>query len=294
MIHALTIDVEDEHNIFARDWLAREGPPTWRVVHNTRRMLALLAEHGVHATFFVLGEVARTFPALVREIAGAGHELGVHGFYHRQLFKLTPESFRREVVPAKRLIEDISGMAAEGHRAPAFSIMPSTQWGLEVLAEAGFQYDSSIYPIRGRRYGWPGFRTDIHAVALPSGRTIVEAPMSTMSLFGVRAPVCGGGYLRHFPRAVTQWAMRRIGRRQPAVVYMHPYEIDTTAEAPGTPNHDPALANRIRRYYRLQLRNRETVEGKLRSLLGNFRFQPLGAVIEQTLGAPRTLNAIVG
>ena len=129
MIHALTIDVEDYHSVTARDWQKGDCRPTRVVVENTQRLLACLADHGVRATFFVLGEVAETFPELVREIAGAGHELGVHGFHHRQVFKLSPEGFRREVEPAKKLIEDITGAAVEGHRAPAFSIMPQTELG---------------------------------------------------------------------------------------------------------------------------------------------------------------------
>jgi len=284
MIHALTIDVEDEHNVVARDWLGRDGPPSRMVVENTHRLLEDCAAHGTRGTFFVLGEVAATYPELIREIAAGGHELGVHGFYHRQLFKLTPESFRNEVADAKAMIEDLIGAEAPGHRAPAFSLMPSTRWGLEVLAEAGFRYDSSIFPINGRRYGWPGFRSDIHEIRLDSGRTIIEAPLSTVALFGKRLPVCGGGYFRHFPGGVTRWAMRRIGREQPAILYLHPYEIDVTAEMPDMSVLDRAGASRMRRYYRLQLRNRDTVEGKLVTLLREFEFKPLGEVIDHVLG----------
>ncbi len=291
MIHAFTIDVEDYHNIIARDWLEREGPPTRCVVDNTRRILKWLADRSVRSTCFVLGEVAETFPELVRDIATAGHELGVHGFHHRQLFKLDAASFRREAGDAKKLIEDLTGARVRGHRAPAFSVMPDTAWGLEVLSELGFDYDSSIFPIKGRRYGWPGFPLDIHEVTLPSGRTIIEAPLSTVSLFGRRFPSCGGGYLRHFPSMVTRWAIRRVGRERPAILYMHPYEIESPCPDLPTSHLPPEAARRVRRFHTLQRRNRHTVEQKVIGLLDEFEFGPLGEVIDRQMAPARTASA---
>lgn len=286
MIHALTIDVEDEFNVIARDWLGREGPPTRAVVDNMERILGWLSERNIHATCFVLGEVAEAFPDLIRRIASDGHELGVHGFRHRQVFKLTPQTFRNEVEPAKRLIEDLTGRAVLGHRAPAFSIMPETDWALEVLAEVGFAYDSSIFPIRGRRYGWPDFPLDIHEVRLKSGRSIIEAPLSTLTLFGRRWPACGGGYIRHFPGALTHWALRRISQYRPVIVYLHPYEIAMTEPWRDTQGLSRRDASRIRRMYSLQRRNRRTVEPKVLSLLDRYPFAPLGEVIESAIGRP--------
>lgn len=283
MIHAFTVDVEDYHNVIARDWLGRDGPPTRAVVDNTTRLLQDMAQYRVRGTFFTLGEVAATYPSLIREIAAAGHELGVHGYYHRQIFKLTPETFRTEVADAKTLIEDLAGIPVRGHRAPAFSIMPDTSWALDVLADVGFQYDSSIFPIAGRRYGWPGFRGDIHRVELPDGRTIIEAPLSTVSIFGKRVPACGGGYLRHFPGGLTRWALRRIGRRQPAIVYTHPYEIELGDPVLDTAGLAAADAHRLQRFHRLQLRNRKTVMPKLVRLLQEFSFEPLWDVIQNSL-----------
>ncbi|MBI5762477.1 MAG: DUF3473 domain-containing protein [Planctomycetes bacterium] len=292
MIHAFTVDVEDYHNIIARDWLGREGPPTRAVVENTGRFLAHLAKRHLRGTFFVLGEVAETFPSLIREIAAGGHELGVHGFFHRQVFKLTSGAFRKEVVDAKKLIEDISGQPVRGHRAPAFSIMPNTAWALDVLADAGFAYDSSIFPIAGRRYGWPGFREDIHEVSLADGRKIIEAPMSTVTLFGKRLPACGGGYLRHFPGMITTWALKRIERNRPAIVYTHPYEIELPIGALDTSGLSPADASRVLRFHKLQLRNRGTVERKLAALLDAFRFDTLWNVIQRELSkTPRKASA---
>jgi len=282
--HAFTVDVEDYHNVVARDWLLREGPPTAAVVDNTRRILRLLADAGVHGTFFTLGEVAEYYPGLIREIAEAGHELGVHGYYHRQLFKLTREGFRSEIVDARKRIEDLSGRRIRGHRAPAFSIVPATRWGLDVLGEAGFEYDSSIFPVKLRRYGWPGFPPEIHRVPLDGGRSIIEAPLSTVTVLGRAWPAAGGGYLRHFPTSVTRWALRRIGAARPVILYTHPYEIEWPVAPLQVGSLAPGEAGRARRFDRLQRRNRSTVEYKLRTFLREFRFTTLEQVIETELG----------
>jgi polysaccharide deacetylase family protein (PEP-CTERM system associated) len=281
--HAFTIDVEDYWCITARDWLRRDMEPTRAVVCNSDRMLETLDRYGVKATFFILGEVARSFPDLVRRIAAAGHELGVHGFTHRPVFKLSPDDFRTEIGDAKSLIEDIAGTAAPGHRAPAFSIVPQSRWALDVLAGLGFRFDSSIFPIAGRRYGWPGFRTDIHEISLDDHRTIIEAPLTTVSILGRRLPVCGGGYLRHFPYEVTRWAIRRVQRERPAILYMHPYEIELPPGPLDTSALDRSAARRAQRFHRLQLRNRHTVEAKIFRLLDQFDFAPLGKVIDDVL-----------
>jgi len=283
MTNALTIDVEDYQNVFARDWLERDGPPTEAVVANTERLLAMFAESKVLGTFFVLGEVAETFPKLIRDIASAGHELGVHGYYHRQMFKLTQESLQREVADAKARIEDLIGCPVIGHRAPAFSITPETRWALDVLAEVGFRYDSSIFPIAGRRYGWPGFRPDIHTMTLNDGAELVEVPLSTVSVLGRKLPACGGGYLRHFPGFVTRWAFRQVQRQRPAILYMHPYEIELSPPPIETSHMEGGAAHRAKWIHRLQLRNRHTVEAKVRALLSEFRFAPMRDVIEQHL-----------
>lgn len=290
MIHAMTIDVEDYHSVFGRDWLERDGPPTEAVVRNTRRMLGWLAERDVRCTCFVLGEVAEAFPDLVREIAAGGHELGVHGYYHRQVFKLNPDSFRREVADAKALIEDIAGSPVSGHRAPAFSIMPETSWALEVLADVGFEYDSSIYPIKGSRYGWPGFPLDIHEMQLESSRRIIEAPLSTVSIFGRRFPSCGGGYLRHFPGFVTQYAIGRVARHRPAIVYLHPYEIETDSPPIDTSHLPSERQSQVIQFHNRQLRNRDTVQAKVLRLLDEFSFAPLAEIIQSQLtnaGSPK-------
>lgn len=280
MIHALTIDVEDYWSVFYRDRLGRpECRPTEAVVRNTETLLALFAAHDVQATFFILGEVAEAFPSLIRKISAAGHELGVHGFHHRQIFKLTPESLRAELSDARNRIEDAAGEPAPGHRAPAFSIRPDTQWGLQVIAELGFRYDSSISPARTSRYGWQNFPLDIHEMTLPDGQRLIEAPMSAVRIFGRWAPVCGGGYLRHFPYAYTRWAMRRIARTHPAIVYLHPYEIELDPAPADISAAIPAAPKDVRRFHKYQLRNRQTVTKKMQYLLKEFSFAPLGKII---------------
>ncbi len=283
MINALSVDVEDYHNLLARDWLDVDGPPTHAVVDNTHRLLELFSHHNARATFFVLGEVAESYPELIRDIARAGHELGVHGCYHRLIFKLTQEEFRRDISIARSLVEGAADVQVAGHRAPAFSITPDTSWALDVLAEQGFSFDSSIFPFAGRRYGWPGFRKDIHVIALKSGRRIIEVPMSTVSIAGYVLPACGGGYLRHFPFAITRWAMRRIQRQRPAVVYLHPYDIDPSCNPPDTSRLNSTQARSARRFHRFQIRNRHTVERKIARLLEEFHFAPLGEVIKNVI-----------
>ncbi len=284
MINALTIDVEDSHRIVARNLLGQQGPPSEAVVANTNRLLEHLRNRGVHATFFVLGEVGATFPELVRAIVNDGHELGVHGFHHMEVFRLTPEQFRREVGDAKSLLEDLSGTAIQGHRAPTFSITPQTHWALDILAEVGFKYDSSIFPFqKSEHYGWAGFPLDIHQMTLGNGRSIVEAPLPVVSFLRKRLPACGGGYLRHFPYWYTRWAMRRIQRERPAIAYLHPYDIDLVPAPAWLQEGRAAAGNPARSYLALQQRNRHTVEAKLLRLLHDFRFAPLGEVIDRVL-----------
>jgi polysaccharide deacetylase family protein (PEP-CTERM system associated) len=289
MIHALTIDVEDNHRIVARNLLGDDGPPTDAVVRNTTRLLGHLRTRNVRATFFVLGEVAATFPELVRAIVADGHELGAHGFHHYEVHRLTPERFGQEVRDAKAVLEDVSGARIQGHRAPTFSITPQTRWALDILAELGLRYDSSIFPFRrGQRYGWEGFPLDIHEMRLDHGRSIIEAPLPVVSIWGKRLPACGGGYLRHFPYWYTDWAMRRVQRDRPAIVYLHPYELDTSPTPAWLQAKLIAAGKPARFYLAHQGRNRRTVESKLVRLLGSFRFAPLIEIIEAVLEGRRS------
>ena len=216
MTHALTIDVEDSHNLFSRHWLGIDSPPTDRVKRNTTRILELLEENSTKATFFILGEVAAEFPELVRSIADAGHEIDVHGYYHHQVFKLTPPEFNKQIHDAKAILEDISGKAVQGHRSPAFSITASTRWAWEILVKEGFKYDSSVFPFRGRRYGWPESPLDPYIIKTPCG-SITEIPLSVVELAGRKIPTAGGGYLRMFPYIWNRWGINRVSQKRPAI-----------------------------------------------------------------------------
>jgi len=283
VINALSIDVEDCWSIFARDWLKIAAEPSDAVVRNTEWFLGVLAEHDVKATFFILGEVAQNFPSLIKKIANQGHEIGSHGFSHKQIFKLNEQQFRKEIADSKRLLEDVSSSQVMGHRAPAFSIMPQTKWALEVLAQEGFKYDSSVYPTSGKRYGWPGFSKGICKIDLQSGHDIIEVPMSTVTVLGRTLPAAGGGYIRHFPYAVTKWAIKHIQNKRPAIVYMHPYEIDTEARTFDTKHLSYKDRLKVIKFHKMQQRNRNTVAIKLGKLLDEFEFTTIAEVINKTI-----------
>ena len=279
MTNALTIDVEDYWSILQRDWLGvKDARPTDAVLRNTRWYLQTFNEYNVKATFFILGEVAQSFPHLIKEIANEGHEIAVHGFYHRQIFKLSRDEFKKEISDAKKLLEDLSGQQVIGHRAPAFSINKDTQWALEVLAELGFVYDSSISPMAGKRYGWPGFKKEIHRMPLAGGQSIIEVPMSTISL-EIRELGVGGGYMRHLPYFYTKWAIGHIQKNRPAMIYMHPYEIDTDA----VPLKLDTLTGQGKvaalKFHKSQTRNRQTVKAKVNKLLSDFKFSTVKDIL---------------
>jgi len=283
MLNALSIDVEDYWSIFSRDWLHIDAEPSDAVVKNTEWFLQALADRDVKATFFILGEVAVKFPFLIKQIAEDGHEIGVHGFSHKQVFRLTEQKFRQEVGDCKKLLEDTISGHVVGHRAPAFSIMPQTRWALEVLADEGFKYDSSVFPISGKRYGWRGFGEDICRVDLASGRSIIEVPMSTVTVLGKTLPAAGGGYIRHFPYFITRWTIKHIQKKRPVIVYMHPYEIDTKPRAFDTEHLSDTQRNKTVKFHRIQQRNRDTVARKLNRLLSEFEFTTIGQVIGKVI-----------
>lgn len=267
--NALTIDVEEYFHPNAMDDAV--SPEEWdglphRVEDNTRRVLDLLGEHGVRATFFVLGWVAERWPGLVREIQRGGHEVACHGFAHRLVYKLGPVAFRDDVARAKRCLEDCLGTPVNGFRAASWSIVSSTLWALEILIEEGFRYDSSIFPIRHDIYGIPGFSRFPVRVRAAAGE-IVEIPPSTVRVFGTNLPVGGGGYFRIFPYAVTRWAIRRLNDREqrPALIYFHPWELD---------EDQPRLrAGRLARFR--QYANIRRTRPRLHRLLDELRFAPL-------------------
>jgi len=222
-LSAFTVDVEDWY----QSCVDTDAPITDRVVRNVDRMLALLADLDVKGTFFVQGRVAETFPGLVRTMAAEGHEIQSHGYSHRPLYSMDRSELRRELEYAKGTVEDASGTSVDAFRAPDFSILESNLWALDVLAEVGFQVDSSLFPARAPRYGLPGWELGPHRLELPSGAQLLEVPVAIWAIGAARVPVAGGGYYRLLPRAVIERGVRAIRESQrPVVVYCHPYEFN--------------------------------------------------------------------
>ncbi len=281
MKHAFTVDVEDSHNLLSRHWLGRDMEPTHRVVENVKRILHLLADCSTRATCFILGEIAEAHPQIVREIADAGHDIGVHGYYHHQVFNLTPNKFREELRTAKSRLEDIVGKTIDGHRAPAFSITAKTRWAWDVLAEEGFTYDSSVFPFKGRRYGWPNSPLTPFTIVSASG-SILELPLPVLEIAGKRIPIAGGGYLRMFPYAWNRWCVRSIEKTRPVIVYMHPYEIETEPFYASDSELSLKLRIKLRRLNKTMGFRRSTVFTKLTRLLREFEFGTLRETFDFT------------
>jgi polysaccharide deacetylase family protein (PEP-CTERM system associated) len=265
----LSIDVEDYFHVEAfADQIPCSAWPRFssRVRQNTDRILEMLAEYGHYGTFFILGWVAEREPGLVRAIAAAGHEVACHSYAHRRIFMLTPSQFREDLRRAKNVIEDLIGTRIVGYRAPTFSICKDSLWALQILAEEGFMYDSSIFPIRHDLYGMPGAPRFTFNCDLPNGTSIIEVPPSTVRLLGANLALAGGGYLRHLPMPYTTWGMRMIHKeRRPVNVYFHPWEID-----PAQPRLAGSWKSRFRHYSGLR-----KTEPRLRQLLAKGRFEPI-------------------
>jgi polysaccharide deacetylase family protein (PEP-CTERM system associated) len=272
MDSVFSVDVEDGISIAMRDAFGKKIPQTDRVVSNTIIVLELLAKHNVKGTFFTLGQVAEKFPCLIKRIANEGHELAVHGYDHWQFFKMTPAMALNELSRAKKLIEDLSGHQVFGHRAPAFSIFPETKWGLDVIAEAGFAYDSSVMPCKTWRYGWFGFPKNIVQVETAKGNKLIEVPLTVDTVFNTEIPMCGGGYLRLFPKWMSIRSFNRILKDRPVIVYIHPYEVDI--EKYPVFYFDELRKASILKNLKMRLFwiNRNTVFDKLESLLMENKF----------------------
>lgn len=219
---AFTVDVEDWY----QSTVDFDAPIGDRVLRNMARAVAALDEHGLKGTFFVQGRVAETFPRLLQELLAAGHEIQSHGYSHRPLFSMDRKALRTELEYARKTIEDACGVSVTSFRAPDFSIVRRNLWALDVLAETGFEIDSSIFPMSMGRYGIAGWEIGPHRVALPSGREILEVPVAIATAAGMRFPVAGGGYIRLLPRPVLETALRSVlASGRPAILYCHPYEF---------------------------------------------------------------------
>jgi len=228
--HVLSFDVEEYFHVEAAASCVRRAE--WegfdaRVVPAVRQVLGLLADHDATATFFVLGWVARRQPDLVREIARAGHEIASHGMSHQMIHRLSPAAFGRELADSKKLLEDLAGAPVTGFRAPTFSVTHGTAWAIDELAGAGYEYDSSVFPVRHDRYGVPGAPRWAHWAVGPGGGRVLEIPPLTVRVGGANLPIGGGGYLRLLPVRVLAWGLRAAWRaRHAGVIYIHPWEFD--------------------------------------------------------------------
>jgi polysaccharide deacetylase family protein (PEP-CTERM system associated) len=273
--HHFTVDVEEYFQVAAlAPYVARgawEATPS-RLTVGMRPLLALLAEQHVRGTFFVLGWVAKHHPALVRELAASGHEVASHGWGHEKVTTLSPNAFRASVRDTKNALEDLTGTAVLGYRAPSFSIVRGGEWALEILVEEGYRYDSSLYPVRRSGYGFLGGGRDPYRIETPAG-ALDELPPATLRCASATLPAGGGAYLRLLPYELVRAAFVTAERRGvPATFYIHPWELD-----PGQPRLDVPLLTRIRHYGGL----RRTLP-RLRRLLSQFAFQPIAETLELT------------
>lgn len=271
-VHHFSVDVEEYFQVAALEavvprerWSSYES----RVARSVDLLLELLAHHDARGTFFVLGWVAERDPDLVRRIAAAGHEIASHGWDHRRVREQEPSAFRDSVRRTREFLEDVTGSAILGFRAPSFSIVRGCEWALDVLIEEGYRYDSSLYPIRRPGYGYANGARDPYWIDRPAGR-LAEAPPATVSLWGMRIPAGGGGYFRLLPYAFVRSAFREAERRgAPATFYIHPWELDSEQ-----PRLEVSLPTRIRHYGGLA-----GTRSRLEALLSEFRFAPIADTI---------------
>lgn len=270
MRHAFTVDVEDWYQgIPISKQMSVQSEP--RLEKSCHRLLDIIAEYGVRGTFFILGPVAQQYPDLIRRIADEGHELGCHGWSHDLIYEMTPEQFREETQRATAVISNIAAQPVTAYRAAYFSITARSLWALDILAELGFQHDSSIFPVHNWRYGIPDFDLAPRIVKTASG-SICEIPISVREVGKMRLPVTGGAYFRLYPYFVSRANMRAVSKKQRAVVfYLHPWELD--------PDHP-----RITFYWKARLThyaNLKATEPRLRRLLTDFSFCPLREIAMQ-------------
>jgi len=282
VVNAFSVDVEDYFQVEAfkgavdrASWDTRPA----RVVENTELVLELLEETETRATFFILGWIAERFPSLVRRIQADGHEIASHGHTHEAAHNQTPEQFRDDVRRAKRILEDEAGVRVRGFRAPTFSISARNWWAYDVLAEEGYDYSSSLYPIEHDLYGMPsGPRVPFRPIA---SQPFVELPLPTIRIFNRNYPCGGGGWFRFVPYTVSRWCIGQINRANatPCIFYCHPWEFD-----PGQPRIDEIpLKSRIRHYLNLR-----AMERRIRRLLRDYAW---GRIDEAILPSARLAEA---
>lgn len=275
--HAMTVDVEDYYQVAAFfDVVKPEDWGNWpsRVEANTDRLLQLFDEKGLKITFFVLGWVAQRHPELVKRIHDQGHEIASHGYSHQFIYRQSPEIFREETLRSKNILEDLTGTPITGYRAASYSITRQSLWALDILAELGFTWDSSIFPTRHDNYGIPGSPEEPYKIITYSGAELLEFPLTTAKVFGQAVPAAGGGYFRQYPYALSRWLFERAseGGTKPQIFYLHPWEIDP--DQPRIP--DASWFSRFRHYTNLH-----RCLPRLERMIEDFRF----GTISESLGS---------
>ncbi len=274
--HVFSIDVEEwfqvgafENTISRLDWQGLES----RVELQTQKLLSVLREtRQTKATFFCLGDVAKRLPHLIKAIADEGHEIACHGSDHKRLFTLAPEEFRSDVLNAKNALEEAAGQAVIGYRAPSFSLTKDTWWAYEILANLGFQYSSSLYPIQHDHYGMSDApKTPFYPLG-NSNKSIVEIPMSVCKIFGRNLPASGGGYFRLLPYFIGKHLFAKAARQNQSasIFYMHPWEVD-----PNQPLvFDAPLLSRFRHYT-----GQRGMLDKVKKMLKHYQFGSMEDVV---------------
>src|SRR5688500_8561046 len=263
--NAMSVDVEDYFQVSAfAPHISREAwsSISCRVERNIDRILMLLDEDGVKATFFTLGWIAERYAQMVKRIAADGHDLASHGWGHHRVSELAPDEFREDIRRSKAILEDIAGQPVLGYRAPSFSIGSNNQWALDLLAEAGYRYSSSIYPIQHDHYGMPDAPRFAH---YPRNNGLLEVPITTLRMFQRNLPAGGGGYFRLWPYPVSRWFLKRLNHleKRSAIFYFHPWEIDHQQPRQTGIN----MKTRFRHYYNLH-----RMEDRIKALIRDFRW----------------------
>lgn len=273
IVNGLSVDIEDwfqvgafEQVIDRADWPKLDC----RVEANCDAVLALFADAGVRGTFFTLGWIAERYPALIKRIVAAGHELASHGYDHARVFTLTADQFAADLTHSRAILEDIGGSAVNGYRAPSFSVDPRTPWVHQILAEQGYAYSSSVAPVVHDHYGWP--TSPRHAWRPLADSDLIEWPVTTARFAG-RSLAAGGGFMRVLPYGVTRWAIAQTNAAgHPAILYFHPWEID-----PGQPRViNASLRSKLRHYSGLS-----AMAGKLRKMLGEFAWDRADVLVPE-------------
>ena len=271
MLNALSFDVEDYFQVTAFEHVVdrcRWDTMETRIERNCEKIISILGDYGVKATFFVLGWVAERHPILIRTIFNEGHEIASHGFNHTLVYRQSKEAFKEDIVKTKTILEDITGSRIKGYRAPTFSINNDSLWALDILYDQGYVYDSSIFPsVKHNHHRFNAAHRFPHLIEINHKGKIKEFPLSTLKLLGMNLPIGGGGYLRLLPLKFVERGIKLINKKehQPAIIYMHPWELD-----PEQPRIAAGMLSRFRHYVNLK-----TTESKLRSLIRTFNFTTL-------------------